>query len=135
MKRDVDDVTPRLQRMFLRLLKYPSMTITYKPGREMLVADCLSRAPLSDTNEFDNEMSTVIHSITKRACLSKGNYEHYIETLGKDERYNRIAKYVQTFWPAYHQLDDLSQRFFKYKDQLHLENGLLFKDHPNGITK
>lgn len=118
MNRDIHDVTPRLQRTFSRLLKYPSMTIAYKPGKEMLVADCLSRASLSSANVFDNEMTTVIHSITRRVCSSKGNYEQYKEILSKDEN-SRIAKYVRTFWPPYHQLDDLSQRFYEYKDELH----------------
>lgn len=48
VKRDIDDVTPRLQRMFMFLLKYPKMTIVYTPGKEMLVADCLSRAQLPE---------------------------------------------------------------------------------------
>lgn len=44
IKLDIDDVTPRLQRMFMSLLKYPKTEIIYKPGKNMLVADCLSRA-------------------------------------------------------------------------------------------
>lgn len=48
VKRDIDDVTTRLQRMFMVLLKYPSMTVMYKPGKDMLIADCLSRAQLMD---------------------------------------------------------------------------------------
>ena len=33
---------PRLQRMLLRLQPY-NLTIKYKPGKEMYIADCLSR--------------------------------------------------------------------------------------------
>lgn len=128
-KRDIDDVTPRLQRMFMQLKKYPNMSIQYKPGKEMLVADCLSRASLGDKNEFDNNLSVMIHTTTRRACLSKDNYDKYIGYLAADERYCRICKYIESGWPSYHQLDDLSQMFHRYKDEMHYENGLLFKNH------
>lgn len=38
-QRAIDDVTMRLQRMFMFLLKYPHMSVVYKPGKDMLVAD------------------------------------------------------------------------------------------------
>lgn len=54
VKRDIDDVTARLQRMFMSLLKYPGITVVYKPGKEMLVADCLSRAQLPECSELSD---------------------------------------------------------------------------------
>ncbi|XP_055591841.1 uncharacterized protein K02A2.6-like isoform X1 [Uranotaenia lowii] len=129
IKRDIDEVTPRLQRMFLHLLKYPGLSVVYTPGKDMLIADCLSRAPLSDSTDFDVQLSGMVHSLAERACLSLDNYQMYIEALNKDEQYRRIVSYVESSWPPYHQLDDLSQMFYKYKDCLHFEEGLLFKDH------
>lgn len=128
VKRDIDDVTARLQRMFLMLLRYPKMTVIYKPGKEMLVADCLSRAQLKENTEI-NELSGIIHSVTKSACLSEDNYKLYCSIMERDERYMRICSYVENGWPTYHKLDDLSQEFFKYKAELHCENGLLFRNH------
>lgn len=129
MKRDIDDVTPRLQRMFMFLLKYPGMIITYRPGKQILIADCLSRAPLSDNTDFSKELSGVIHSVVKRVIMSPDNTVIYARELHNDHRYSRIVEYVQTRWPVYHQLDDLGQAFYKYKHELHFEDGLLFKDH------
>lgn len=129
IKRDIDDVTPRLQRMFLYLLKYPGMTVQYTPGREMLIADCLSRAPLPDDTDFSKELSGMIHSLSQRVCLSSDNRDLYIETLSKDTRYNQIVDYVERNWPPYNQLDDIGKLFHKYREDLHYENGLLFKDH------
>lgn len=129
INRDIDSVTARLQRMFMFLLKYPGLSIVFTPGKEMLVADCLSRAPLNDPVEDDLNLSGLIHSITKRVCMSEENYKTCVEALQNDERYSRICKYVQEGWPSYHKLDDLSQRFYKVKDELHFEENLLFKDH------
>lgn len=129
VKRDIDDVTPRLQRMFLHLLKYPGMCIKYTPGKEMLVADCLSRAALPSDKDLCEELSGMIHTLSRSVCLSPDNYKLYVETLDKDERYRRIIGYVEHGWPGYHQLDDLGQLFYKHRHLLHYENGLLFKEH------
>lgn len=129
VKRDIDDVTPRLQRMFLHLLKYPGMCIKYTPGKDMLIADCLSRAPIPGNDCLSKELSGMIHSIHRKACLSPDNYKLYVEALNSDERYRRIVNYTEYCWPSYHQLDDLSQLFYKHRHLLHYENGLLFKEH------
>lgn len=95
----------------------------------MLVADCLSRTPLNDPVEDNLNLTGLIHSLTRQVCMSEDNYNLYVEILNNDECYTRVCRYVQTDWPSYHQLDDLSQKSYKYKDELHYEQNLLFKDH------
>ena len=43
-KNTIHAAPPHLQRMLLCLQKY-DYTIVYKPGKEMVLADCLSRFP------------------------------------------------------------------------------------------
>ena len=51
--------------MLLKLQKY-TLDVTYVPGKEMYVADTLSRAFLSDYEEdFDPEMDLVVHSLIR----------------------------------------------------------------------
>lgn len=128
VKRDIDDVTPRLQRMFMLLLKYPKMTVVYKPGKEMLVADCLSRAQLSELSEI-TELSGVIHSVIKSVCLNQENYKFYRDAIDHDQEYSQIRGYVENCWPGYHKLHNLGQAFYKLKSELHVENGLLCYNH------
>lgn len=127
-KRDIDDVTPRLQRMFMSLLKYPKLKIIFKPGKNMLVADCLSRAQLEEVSELP-ELSGVIHEITKSVCLSVENYNYYKKLIQADEKYKQICEFIENGWPGYHHLNDLSKQFHKLKSELHFENGLLFLNH------
>lgn len=128
-ERGIDDVSARLQRMFLRLLKYPGLSIVYVPGRDMLVADCLSRAAVvvEPCMEY-KELSGMVHAVIERVCMSQENYDFYVEIMRNDERYCRIINYVETDWPSYHKLDQFSQRFHKIKDELHFEDGVLFKN-------
>lgn len=94
----------------------------------MLVADCLSRAQLPEVLEDEN-LSGIIHLVTRSACLSEDNYKLYHSIIERDEKYSRICKYVEDGWPNYHCVDNLGQIFFKYKSELYFENGLLFRDH------
>lgn len=55
VKKEIDEVTARLQRMFLILLKYPGTIIKYALGKKLLIADCLSRAYLEDTGTENEE--------------------------------------------------------------------------------
>lgn len=50
----IDELTPRLQRMRMRLMRY-TYDVVYVPGRELTVADALSRSPLPQTESTDLE--------------------------------------------------------------------------------
>ena len=68
--------SPRLQRMLLRLQEY-DLSIIYRPGKEMTLADGFSRLPNKKTKEeinlnvrvdfvqFSTEKLTQIHQATK----------------------------------------------------------------------
>lgn len=125
VKRDIDNVTARLQRMFMSLLRYPRLRVVYKPGRDMLVADCLSRAQLPDCRE-NTELTGIIHSLAKSVCMTRENYNKYRTVSEHDEKHMRICEYVENGWPHYHHLDNFGREFYKYKSELHFETGLLF---------
>lgn len=125
MKKDIDDVAMRLQRMMIKLLKYPAMSVVFKKGTEMYIADCLSRAQVSDIEE-DQEITTVVHSVIKRACMAEDNYTFLKECMAKDDLLTKICKFVQDKWPGYHKLCREAQEFYKRKDELKVEKGVLF---------
>lgn len=106
VKREIDDVTVRLQRMFLLLLKYPQMTVIYTPGKQMLIADCLSRAQLPET-DGSLDLSGIVHMIINNICINDDNKEYYLRTPDGDQTYSKIKKFIEQGWPGYHQLDEL----------------------------
>jgi len=52
----------RLQRIRIKLLKY-QIEISFKPGKEMHIADLLSRSFINETNTDDTWLQEVVHSI------------------------------------------------------------------------
>lgn len=129
VRRDIDDVSARLQRMFLFLLKYPKLEITCVPGKQMLVADCLSRAQVPDVCE-NKELAAVIHCVVDSVCITEDNFKLYQQLLKNDDNLMKVCKFVETKnWPGYHQLDAIGREFYKHKHEMHYERGLLFRDH------
>ena len=62
--KSISKASPRLQRMLLRLQKY-TVNVIYKPGREMHIADALSRAYLSSEGadrDLEQDMEVMVHS-------------------------------------------------------------------------
>lgn len=109
----------------MKLLNYSKMTVTFKPGKEMLIADCLSRAQVDDVEE-DKEITTAVHSVIMRACVSEDNLAYYREVFAKDECLMKIGSFLLDKWPGYHKLDSISQEWYKLKDELRYEIGVLF---------
>ena len=62
-KKNLDKAPPRLQRMLLRLQPYDCI-IQYKPGKEMVTADTLSRLSPIDRNEISG-MQVQIHQLVE----------------------------------------------------------------------
>lgn len=87
IQRDIDDATVRLQIMYMYLLKYPKMSVVYKPGREMLIADRLLRAHLPEVKE-SGKLIGVIHSVCEKICANETNYNFYRIVMSEDEKYN-----------------------------------------------
>ena len=52
-KKPLMDGPRRLQRMLLRLQRY-TLALTFKPGKELLIADTLSRAAVSSNHNQPN---------------------------------------------------------------------------------
>ena len=54
----LNEAPPRLQRMLLKLTKY-DFVVRYVPGKLQVISDCLSRAPLSETEPFSEPEDVV----------------------------------------------------------------------------
>ena len=112
---------PRLQRMILRLQPY-DVTIKYLPGKEMLLADGLSRlpAPNNEHTELDVRISLVqfsterlvnIRQITRTDNIMRALHETI--TQGWPDTMREIPKLLQPYWP--------------FRDELSIEDGLIVK--------
>lgn len=76
VKKALASAPPKLQRILLRMQKY-DYTLEYKPGKELIIPDMLSRAPLPKTASggLEEEIALHIHLLTSNLPLSKPKLE------------------------------------------------------------
>ena len=64
LKKFLHDAPPRLQRMLLRLQQY-DFVFKHKPGKELVVADTLFRAPLPDQDpDMEKEITCYVYILS-----------------------------------------------------------------------
>ena len=121
-KKPIHAAPPRLQRMLLRLQKY-DYTIVYRPGKEMVLADRLSRFP-SRKEHMPIELHQNIHSIQlepDRLNIVRGAIE-------RDPIHSTAYSLTLNGWPdKIHEVPRIVRQFWGTRDELTVENGILLK--------
>lgn len=128
----IHQCSKRIQRMRLELLRY-DLKIHYKPGKEMLVADYLSRKPVSPPRPDFLEEETVMKIMEKvekvqlinKEIIEDDSVAEIREHIQKDETSVKLKIAIESgIWCT----KDSDLNLFKnYKDELTVQNGLIFK--------
>lgn len=127
LKKPIHTAPARLQRMMLRLQKY-DITLVYKCGKQMFLADTLSRAPRSSTvqqaEEEDNfDVMTVNY-------ISSSRLEELERHTAEDMTLQTLSTTIRHGWPAkQHNLPHAIRPYFPFRDELIVENGVIMKGH------
>ena len=121
-KKPIHAAPPRLQRMLLRLQKY-DYTLIYKPGKEMTLADRLSRFP-SNKENTPIELHQNIQHLTftsDRINIIRGSIE-------RDPILSTVYQLTLNGWPdRISQVPRIARQFWGARDELSIEEGLLMK--------
>ena len=128
-KKQLEKAPARLQNMLLKLQKY-NLKVVYKKGKEMYIADALSRAYTNsdpDPNEqFEFEVMTV-ESTT--SALSPPRYDELVNTTAADDDLSKLTSIInQGSWPSkYNAAPSWLQPYYSFRDELAVEDGVVFR--------
>ncbi|XP_055605136.1 uncharacterized protein K02A2.6-like [Uranotaenia lowii] len=127
----------RLQRMLLNLQRY-QLNIEYATGKDNVVADALSRAPLPvSLEEDDNKKFTVYQVFSELHNLQLASFfkvsedclNEVVEETKKDSTMQQIISYIHCGWPAaVTSLPEGVKVYFKYKHELATQEGLVYRN-------
>ncbi|UYV70775.1 K02A2.6-like, partial [Cordylochernes scorpioides] len=123
----LEDITPRLQRLKMRMMRY-SYQISHIAGKKQIVADLLSRKPISKRHEDElgEELSAYIQSIEFPATE-----ERLLEISRKqkeDSLCSQVANYCTGGWPKNKkEVDPEIRGYWQFQDDLTYQNGLLLR--------
>ena len=99
-KKSLAAAPPRLQRMLLRLQQY-SFHLQFKPGNEMVLADTLSQAYISDggDHELERELECAVHLIISTAPITDAKLNQLMQELKKDDSMATLSRTIRNGWP------------------------------------
>ncbi|UYV69910.1 K02A2.6-like [Cordylochernes scorpioides] len=116
--KNLDEMTPRIQRLRLRMMRY-SYSIHHTPGKDIVVADALSRSPIEISHEKDPE-----------------NEIYKIWQYQNEERECREIKYYcEKGWPTKNELSAEAKAFWCLRYEISVIDGLLMRNSRIYIPK
>ena len=130
-KKPIQKAPKRLQRMLFRLQKY-ELDIIHIPGKDMLIADCLSRAYLKRGKH--NQIFDELEHINQLDYVNVSQAtQHQLQNATKaDPELMELMLMVQHGWPDQRsQVPIPIRQYFTYKEKITMQNGILFKEQKN----
>ncbi|XP_037516338.1 uncharacterized protein K02A2.6-like [Rhipicephalus sanguineus] len=113
--------------MRLSLQRFP-IKVVYKPGKELFLADALSRFP--NQKELKEEsLDFHVHALSSLPVSDRQLQEIREEVL-KDATMTELCSYSSTEWPESKlQVSETARAYWNYRDELHVEDGLLLRSN------
>ncbi|KAK7929206.1 hypothetical protein WMY93_005601 [Mugilogobius chulae] len=127
---DLDKAPPRCQRLLMRLLRF-QVVAEHVPGKQLTVADTLSRNPLSNTSDCstDNEVQVYLQSVVTNAPVSPQKLNDIRAATLHDEELTKVTSLIQNGWPSRQALHPSLQGYYSARSQLSETDGLvLYQD-------
>ena len=119
--KNLANVPPRLQRMLLELQRY-DVTIKYRPGKEMQLADALSHCPARASQEIKLDMRV------DYIAFMKPWIEKLKDSTQRDPILATVYQLTQQGWPHQRRhVSHLARRYWDFRDELSTDDGMLLK--------
>ena len=118
--KNLANAPPRLQRMLLELQRY-DVTIKYRPGKEMQLANALSHCPVRASQEIKLDMRV------DYIAFMKPWIEKLKDSLQRDPILAMVYQLTQG-WPHQRRhVPRLARRYWDFRDELSTDDGMLLK--------
>ncbi|UYV84092.1 K02A2.6-like, partial [Cordylochernes scorpioides] len=111
--KNLDEMTPRIQRLRLRMMRY-SYSIHHMPGKDIVVADALSRSPIKISHEKDleNEICSFVQQITSCPPFKDENMKEIWQYQNEKRECREIKDYCEKGWPTKNELSAEAKAFW-----------------------
>ncbi|KAL5010856.1 hypothetical protein ScPMuIL_013161 [Solemya velum] len=119
--KNISSAPQRLQRMLLRIQQY-DLQIAYKPGKEVAMADALSRSPVSESTTIDLDVQ--VHLVQ----FSEQKQDELREATRSDSELQALNSVILAGWPERQsELPPMLRQYWSYRDELSIQNGIIVK--------
>ena len=104
-------------------------TISHVPGKQLVTADTLSRAPVksSSSQSFQEEVNLYVDSVLAQLPASDIRLREIRERQEEDEVCQQIAEYTREGWPDKHRVSSAIKPYWSVRGEISMSHGLLLK--------
>ena len=128
-KKNLDELTPRIQRFRMRLMGF-KYSISHLPGKDLITADALSIAPVTQPSRQDDVLTQEVQAFVDLVISSFPSTQKMLNKIKSsqenDPTCQEVKRYCELGWPV--DKKAVSQRvkpYFQFSQELVLINGLL----------
>jgi transposase InsO family protein len=130
-KKPLSQAPSRLQKMLLQLQAY-DITLVYKKGSEMYIADALSRAyppeVIHEQFERDIESEHFVHLMSVESYVTDRKIQEIKDEISTNETMQLLVRQIQTGWPESKVLVPVQLHpYYPYRDELTTNDNLIYK--------
>ncbi|XP_059049470.1 uncharacterized protein K02A2.6-like [Achroia grisella] len=132
VKKPLNTASPRIQRMLIKLQKY-QFDLVYKRGRELYLADTLSRSFNEKCNsEIDLETEEIEAKIDILLCvvnISDRQLGNIRELTAQDNELKTVKGFIKNGWPCHRaQVPDIVKSYWNVRNELIIKSGIILKN-------
>ena len=127
----------RMQGMLLRLLQY-DIVVKYTKGKEMHIADTLSRKYLADGSDRCEQFSQI--NAVEHLPIEQSTMNLLRTAIAEDGHMQTLQQTILAVWPYYRaDMNTDIAPYFSMRDELVVHDGLIFRGEcvivPQGMRK
>jgi hypothetical protein len=135
--KDLAELPARLQRFKMRLMRF-DFSISHVAGKDLNIADTLSRAPVENMPQPDtdseNETEAFVDVVMNNLPASQNRIELIKTESAKDEICRKLISYCRDGWPEKSKLDGKLRPYWTMQGEFTVHDNLLFKGTRIVIT-
>ena len=126
--KNLDEMPPRIQRLRMRLLRF-HFTISHVPGKNLVTADALSRAPLQPTPSHakEEEIDLYVDSVLLQLPATDKRLEEISAKQQEDPVCKKLLEYCEEGWPDFHKIPSSLSPYWSSRGEISQVRGLLLK--------
>ncbi|UYV83155.1 K02A2.6-like, partial [Cordylochernes scorpioides] len=135
LKKNFDQMSPRLQRLSLYLLNY-QFELKFIPGKSMVPADTLSRHFLPQEQMEDKELDLCSQTFVLNVEIKDQRLTRLQEDTLNDKECCLLKQYILTGWPLHKKnLPSNLKPYWEFKEELHEWQNLICRGNKLLIPK
>ena len=126
----LDELPLRVQRFRLRMLRY-HFTISHIPGKDLVIADMLSRAPTGIPTTSDQSLHDEANAFIKTVIQGLPATDEQLEAIKLEQEQDEVCEQIKTYcqegWPSRHEVAGAVRPYYPVSAEISVENGLLLR--------